>query len=302
MITDQLAIVSDHSTSTNPYFGPSFGPDGFRLSHLTDPGKNSFDKGSTNDGEDSPTALVPKDGGSKDTPTPQLSFRDVKSHSTAVQKIFVCFRRDLRVSLTDPVLYVARIIVCCVQSYIFALLWWEGRDYEVKFAMNRMWPFAMNISSSSLPCLVTVFFFERAHRVVKTDVRNGLYPASAFAGSAILLSFPGLLLMAVFSCIGSMYGLANFQWSAAHIGVLGCFLILLIFDSIARVCSLLPNMLLGMMVFVQSWFSSFLFCGFMIGEEDVGMPSNMLGKKLLLGMISSARWCSCKRGSRLSDP
>eukprot|EP00392_Amoebophrya_sp_AT5.2_P001810 g1815.t1 len=193
------------------------------------------------------------------------------------QKFQTVFARDLRVTLTDPVLYGARAVMNLVMSFFLVLLWYEGTEYDNEFAMNRMWPFAMCMSNVTLEAIVCVYFFNHAHKTYKLEIRSGFYPAACVVLSHFVLAIPGLALCTATAIFpGNMYGLGNYEIQASYETFTALFLISAVFEGFAKLCSLSDNMLLGFLGFIQFWFASFLFCGFMIEFDLVIWPLRAL--------------------------
>ncbi|CAD7961395.1 unnamed protein product [Amoebophrya sp. A120] len=265
----------------------------------------------------------------KSQKTMQQQFQNCRK-STNFEKLKVTFARDLRVTMTDPVLYWARAIMNFVMSFFLVALWWEGIEYDNEFAMNypvqkdrtrivimhyksfalrksalqisflmlklrkfvmhlyesdtfaihmnRMWPMAMAMSNITLESIICVYFFNKAHQTWKVEIRSqGFYPSYCVVVSNFLLSIPCLgftVFMAMFP--GNMYGLGNYEIEGGFEAFTVMLLMAIVFDGFGKLCSLTDNMLVGFLGYIQFWFASFLFCGFMIEFDLVVWPLRAL--------------------------
>jgi len=80
--------------------------------------------------------------------------------------------------------------------------------------------------------------------------------------STFLISVPCIFLLACASVWGNAYGIGGYQVSYSPIAMLTFFLLISAFDTWGKVCSLFPTLLVGLALYIQFFFASFLFCGF----------------------------------------
>jgi hypothetical protein len=118
-------------------------------------------------------------------------------------------RRDIRVMITDPMLYLARIVSFWFMSAFMGLLWIEGRGYDNTYVMSKTWPVVMIQSSSTICALVAVYFHHRAAVIYSGEIRNGFYPPFVSLVSSTIISIPCIFLMSVSSIFGNLYGISG---------------------------------------------------------------------------------------------
>jgi len=99
-----------------------------------------------------------------------------KSKATLLSQTSAVLRRDIRVQvLTDPFLYIARLILYWIMSAFLCVLWIKGRSYTNENLMSRLWPLALLMTVTPLMGLVVVYFFNNTWHVVGPEIKNGYY-------------------------------------------------------------------------------------------------------------------------------
>ena len=197
--------------------------------------------------------------------------------------------RDVAVVLSDPLVYLARCAIFFITGFMMVLIFWEGREYTNEYLFSRMWPVLMANTAATQMGLITVYFSHRSNSVFEAEIKNGFYTSGQLLLAQNILLFPGCALMSLCALLGNLYGFGNFRFEQSFPSwFLLYFLILALFDSAARLFTVLPpnrsNVMMGFMSYIQYWFSSFLFCGFMIDNDKVEWPFK------LMTYISPHRW------------
>ena len=201
-------------------------------------------------------------------------------------------QRQLRIILTDPMIYMGRAVMFLILCSFFAVIYVKGRDRNQEQVLNRLWFCMWLLGVPTSLGVIGVYAFNEEYRGVKKEVKNGMYDISAFLLSCFVLQFPVMFILAVFAV--GIPGFAILDMWAPHFfeitAVYMC--ILFTYECIARCMSVaFDNPLLGMLNFLQVWFISFLFAGVMIPEDMVIWPFRIFCSIMPLKWgISSIAW------------
>ena len=121
--------------------------------------------------------------------------------------------------------------------------------------------------------LIVVFTQNREMFTVKNEVKNGMIGGMPYLVSSFILQIPLMAVMVVVGYLIPYYGV--FDSNPDFIGqmIVMLFAILWSFESVAQMMAVqYDNFLIGMLNFMNFWFSSFLFAGVVIKESDVPWP------------------------------
>jgi len=195
-----------------------------------------------------------------------------KSDQTRAGRLKALLKREFHVAFTDPILYLCRPCLYFFTNAFMTFLWWQGREPDNEHVIAKIWTLFMVMTSNSCYSIVCVFFFYNTYPIVCQEIRNGFYQTWEYILSIFLISIPVHVVLALFTCYGPIYGLGNYNVDQSLYGVLTAFLLIQIFDGLARVCSTQGMLILGFGGFIQYWYSSFLFCGMFLDQEKIVWP------------------------------
>jgi len=189
------------------------------------------------------------------------------------RKTSLLLRRQALLILRDPMLYTGRMVFYFISNMFFAVVYIGVRQK----IQNQVFPrLLIMMWFVSVPCnlaIVTVYAQSKEMELVKKEVRSGMYSAPLYLGVNTLLQIPMLLILTVCAMAIPGYAVVSMRLDGFAEMMLIVFCILISFEATAQFNSLVHrNPLLGMMVFLNWWFASFLFCGFLINPEDVIWP------------------------------
>jgi ABC-type multidrug transport system ATPase subunit len=217
-------------------------------------------------------------------------------------------QRQIRIILTDPMIYGGRAFMFLMACTFFAIIYVESRDRKQEQILNRLWLCMWMVGVPTSLGVIAVYAFNEENKTIVKEVKNGMYSMNAFLAAAFVLQIPVMFVLALFAvgipgfAIGNFYA-PNFL---PIIAVYTC--ILFTYESIARCFSVaFENPLLGMLNFMQVWFTSFLFAGVMIPESMVIWPFRIFCYIMPLKWgIGSIAWLdadeSTYSGAYLCDP
>lgn len=155
----------------------------------------------------------------------------------------------------------------------FAIIYIESRERSQEQVLNRLWLCMWLCGVPTSFGVVAVYAFAEEFKTINKEVKNGMYRLSTYLGAAFVLQIPAMVLLAL--CVVGIPGFAIGNMYAPNFGsiiaIYAC--ILFSYECIARCFSVaFPNPLLGMLGYMNVWFTSFLFAGVMIPKDQVIWP------------------------------
>merc|ERR1712070_1035621 len=121
--------------------------------------------------------------------------------------------------------------------------------------------------------VIGVYAFNDEFKTLKKEVKNGMYNVWAYLLISFLLQIPIMFVLAIF--VDGIPGFAIANFYAPHFLEMTSMYAITLFsyECIARFLSVaFDNPLMGMLNYLQIWFTSFLFAGVMIPEDMVIWP------------------------------
>mmetsp|Transcript_27970 Transcript_27970/g.65187 ORF Transcript_27970/g.65187 Transcript_27970/m.65187 type:complete len:672 (-) Transcript_27970:270-2285(-) len=181
-------------------------------------------------------------------------------------------RRQTLLTIRDPTLYLGRMIMFLLASCFFAVIYIKARERSQAQVTARMFLCIWFIGVPSSMGVIAVYALNQEFNEIKRELKNGFYHPISYLVSNTLIQLPYMVLLAICSIGVSGYGIGNFEPSG-----FGKLLVLFTavfwsFECIAQLLSLQRNPLLGMLSFINFWFTAFLFAGFFVREADVIWP------------------------------
>ncbi|CAD7964494.1 unnamed protein product [Amoebophrya sp. A25] len=197
-----------------------------------------------------------------------------KNVSTKASRLRAVMKREWKIATTDPILYLMRVVIMWFTNVFMIALWWEGRDYTVEFVMSKVWPLMMILTSNSIYSIVCVYFYKQTFPVVSQEIRNGCYSTMDYLFAVNLVAIPAHAILAAVSMYGSIYvpWYGNWNLATSPWGFITQFLLIQIFDAVARASSMMGHIVIGFGSMVQFWYASFLFCAMFLEPELVPWP------------------------------
>jgi len=209
-------------------------------------------------------------------------------------------RRAMFVALSDPTIYVMRMIVVAVMVSFFGVIYKESSNDTNPQAPFRLFYLWWVLCLPPALGLVVVFVTNVELKTVKTEVKNGMYSPLAYTLSGILVQIPFMFLLALFAIVP---GFAIGGWRFDYFGgfLLAFAACMAAWESLAQVLALIPNPILGMLSYVGSWTAGILFCGLVFRGEDCIWPLRAFYYLLPLKWLFNATAWSIYMPTRYDD-
>eukprot|EP00978_Attheya_sp_CCMP212_P012579 scaffold31452_cov48-Attheya_sp.AAC.2 len=176
---------------------------------------------------------------------------------SVVKEISVLLRRHAILILRDPILYAGRAIIFLLANLFFALVYLKARPYTQDQALNKM---VLNVLNNEW-------------KAVNVEVKNGMLRPLSYVFVKSLLVLPIMIIFGLFAIGPSGYGVMAFEPSSfvAATGLWVC--LIYVYECLSEALSvLIDDPILGMLNFMNIWFASFLFGGFLIPLSDMFWP------------------------------
>jgi len=261
---------------------PYFASVGSELSHDANPAEAVLDlvsKDATS--EEAVKAILDKWEDSKDSKSLALMSSGVEGKAPpsrrgaaagAVASTFHVFKRQVALSLVDPLQYIGRMAAVPPIVAFFGLVYLASRETnqkQVPFRLFYLWwvlalPACMSIS--------TLIGSNMDNRSVVYEIRAGMYKAWSYAMSTTLVQIPALFILAVGINIAA-FAVGGWPWDNFLTFSVTITCTLMVFDNLAQLLAVaFVNPVIGMLAFLGFWSSSIVFCGLVFRGEDVVWP------------------------------
>jgi len=194
-------------------------------------------------------------------------------NTTLSSQINVMIRRHFTLAARDPMLYLGRCLVFLFANMFFAIIYIQSRHRDQDQVVNKMF---INVWFIGVPAnvgVIAVYAYNAEYKAIRREIRNGLVSPTAYVVANSVLQIPVMFLFAIFSLCVPAYGIGNFNAERMGWQILLFAACMYSWEALAQVLSVqFDNPLLGMMNFVQGWFTAFVFAGFLIRRDDIVWP------------------------------
>mmetsp|Transcript_48887 Transcript_48887/g.122168 ORF Transcript_48887/g.122168 Transcript_48887/m.122168 type:complete len:708 (+) Transcript_48887:404-2527(+) len=181
-------------------------------------------------------------------------------------------RRQVLLTVRDPTLYMGRVVMFVLATTFFAIIYIKCRDRNQDQVTPRMFLCMWFLGVPTSMGVIAVFALNQEFYEIKRELKNGFYHPLSYLVSNTVIQLPYMFLLALASFGVSGYGIANFDTHGFGRMVILFTLTFWSFECMAQVLSLVRNPLMGMLTYINFWFTAFLFAGFFAREVDVVWP------------------------------
>jgi hypothetical protein len=156
--------------------------------------------------------------------------------------------------------------------------------------------------------VIAVYAYNNEFNAIKREVKNGMLSPIPYLIANSVLLIPVMFILAVAAISVSAYGIIDFNGERYGEVMLIYACMMYAFESLAQMLSVaFDNPLMGMMNFMQLWFSAFLFSGLFITIKDIVWPFRVFAYILPLryaaeAMIYQEFIAKPFKGAQLCDP
>ena len=188
-------------------------------------------------------------------------------------QVLTMFQRHGKLAIRDPTLYSGRMLMFLITTVFFAIIYVRARERNQDQALQRMWFLSWIIGVPSNMGVVAVYAYNIEFNAIKREVKNGMMSPIPYLFANTILLIPVMFLFAIFAVSVSAYGIIDFNGERYGDMLLIYACMMFAYESIAQMLSVaFDNPLMGMLNFMQVWFSAFLFSGLFIKIDDIVWP------------------------------
>jgi len=132
---------------------------------------------------------------------------------------------------------------------------------------------------------VSVFSYTQEFASITSEVRNGMVSPTSYYLANATIQVPAMFFLG-FCALLPQYLFVDWTWSNIGLMLVVYSTTLLAFEAIAQlIAAVIENALLGMMFYMNIWFTCFLFAGILVPVEDIIWPLRAFCYSFPL------RWC-----------
>mmetsp|Transcript_20615 Transcript_20615/g.43809 ORF Transcript_20615/g.43809 Transcript_20615/m.43809 type:complete len:553 (+) Transcript_20615:2-1660(+) len=206
-----------------------------------------------------------------------LKLKRTSAPASVFGQICILFSRHLTLVIRDPLQYSARAILMLSQNCYSAILFIHTRDEVQDQAQPRMYLAMMLLVLPDVFCMVTTFTTYLDMQTIKREVKDGMYASFVYPVVQLVIQLPFMAVLSLFANVPAAYGLSNWPMDKFFHSVFIWSAKIWTMERLAMVCAIAaPDVLMGLMLFMNNWFTSFLFNGVVVVVEDVIWPFRLL--------------------------
>lgn len=192
-------------------------------------------------------------------------------------------RRQTLNASRDPLFLLGRCIIFLCACTYFSIVYITQRDRDQDQVINKFWLNVWFIGVPSNMGVVAVYAYNVEYKAIYREIRNGMVSPVSYLFANFILQIPLVFAFGFFALGIPGYAIGNFWGPNFGTMVVVYAAAMFAFESIAQVLSVVAaNPLLGMLAYVGTWFSGFLFAGFLIPVDEIVWPFRVLAYVLPL--------------------
>jgi len=184
-------------------------------------------------------------------------------------------KRHAVLTVREPVLYVARIVMIFATTLFFSIVWIKTRELTQDQALPKFFLMAFCVGVPALFTMIAVYGLNVEFTAVQKEIKDGMYSPNAYVLANLAIQLPMIFVLAVAALLPP-WAIDALPWVTFPSAVLVFGVILFALECVAQAMSLVGNPLLGMMLFITHWFVTFLFSGLFVKISSVIWPLRIL--------------------------
>lgn len=184
-------------------------------------------------------------------------------------QFLILLRRNVRLLTLDPTL-IARMVALVVTMVFFGVIYIEQRNKVQENVLQRIFYLFWTVCVPAGFGALCVVVFNVEANLMHAEIRGGMCSTTAYLLANTAVQLPSMFALAVCVVVPA-YGMGDWEWETFG-GMLVLYAVnFVVWESMAQ-CFSVGNPLLGMLNYVQNWFISLLFCGFVFRGTEVIWP------------------------------
>lgn len=189
------------------------------------------------------------------------------------REIAIMFRRHSKLIIRDPVLYLGRCFVFLVSNMIFGFVYWNARAFSQDQATNKLWIAIWYIGVPTQMGVVAVYALNDEFKSILRETKNGMVSSISYILAKTVLVIPIMFVFALFALGIPAFAIQDVPAESFGTSIVLWAALVYVFECAAEAFAVIfDDPILGMMQFMNLWFGSFLFAGFLIPLRDLFWP------------------------------
>ena len=184
----------------------------------------------------------------------------------------VMMRRHALLISRDPATYIGRAVIFLSCNLFFSLVYIKARERIQSQVLNRMWLSIWYVGVPANMGVVAVYALNEEYKSVAREIKNGMVSPASYVMAKTVLSLPIMFIWAIFALLPA-YTFMGYDSSNYLLMLCVWACMIYSWECMAELLAVaFDNPLLGMLNFMQLWFSAFLFGGFLLPGADMYWP------------------------------
>jgi len=188
----------------------------------------------------------------------------------------VLMRKHGILALRDPIMYIGRIMLAMNTSCFFTLTYWRTRDDVQNMVLFRIVCMFWCFNVQPFANVATVFARTGEFMVARNEIRGNLYDWSSYFICVVLISSIALLFLAATHVTIPFFAILSYPGDVYLEMWTTSLALNFAYEGVANLNSLLPDPLLGMLSYVNCYFTFYVFNCIMLQQEHVVWPFKAL--------------------------
>jgi len=172
-------------------------------------------------------------------------------------------------------MYVSRAVGFPFITAFFGMIYYRSRYETQEQVIIRVFYTWWAVCTPAILGLAVVFVNNLEYRTIYFEIRNGMYSTASYTVSNTLVQLPWMFALAVLTSIPAFL-ICGLEWANFGTTVVIYATNLFACDSLAQVCSLCSNPLIGVFLYVNAWSIGIVFNGLIFRITDVFWPLRTL--------------------------
>jgi len=220
-----------------------------------------------------------------------------------MKEMSVLFRRHFALIVRDPVLYLGRCAMFFIINLVFALVYWNARDYTQDQTTNKLWVNIWFVAVSTNLGVVAVYALNDEFKSILRESKNGMVRPFGYVIAKSIMVIPIMFVFSLFALGINSFAIQDSPGESFWLVIVLYAVVMYVFECVAEALSVwFDDPIMGMLNFLNFWFASFLFGGFLIPRDDMYwpfelfyyiMPFQYYIRSVMYKIFSESSWESC---------
>ena len=207
----------------------------------------------------------------KPPPTIDLEQRDFDPRIPPVGRVTTLLARTAIMQFRDHPRLGLRGSAAGLGGMFLSIVYWAARDHHQRQILPRVW---IVLWLMALPAnLGAVTAWSTTEELTRVQYERNLYEPRCWMVARAVIDVGVAAVIAIATLGPAAYAIAGFKIARAFETWILSTAMLWAFDGMAELSGLATNSMYAVLIFMTTWFSSFLFCGYLVSPDQ--MPAGL---------------------------